>query len=352
MDAAGLSSWLAARVASHEFRGVALVWQDGAAGFSFAGGTAHRGHDVRIDERTRFAVASITKMPVAIAALRLVERGLVTLEQPLLDVLPVLQRPRAITREHTLHHLLSHTSGLANYHDDADPTPASFVAALDRIGTPHLRRPADMLPLFADLPPVRPPGEKYEYADANFILAGLVLEAVTGRPWDDVVAEEVFLPAGMTDTGVESIDLDPERLAVGYLTDDGPPDRWRANYFSVTANGMPDGGMITTATDLARLIDALLGGRLLSPAHLAAMTSPQGPASSDVEQYGYGCELAVEDGRVTIVGHGGADPGVSAMLSHHRSAGTTIVVLCNQDRGSWAVTKHITEALGLHDPRD
>jgi CubicO group peptidase (beta-lactamase class C family) len=215
----------------------------------------------------------------------------------------------------------------------------------------HMRRPADMLPLFSELPAVRPPGEKFQYVDANFILAGLVIEAATGRPWSDVAADEVFGPAGMADTAIEDLDLDPPRLATGYLTDDGPPDRWRANYFSVTANGMPDGGMITTATDLARLIDALLEGRLLSPALADAMTRPQGPPSSDIEQYGYGCELVVEDGVVTILGHGGSDPGVSTMVTHHRAAGTTIIVLCNQDRGSWAATLRVGEALGLRDPR-
>jgi CubicO group peptidase (beta-lactamase class C family) len=62
---------------------------------------------------------------------------------------------------------------------------------------------------------------------------------------------------------------------------------------------------------------------------LAAMTTPQTPPSTDVEQYGYGLELVVENDAVTIIGHGGADPGVSTMVSHHVVAGTTIVVLCN-----------------------
>jgi CubicO group peptidase (beta-lactamase class C family) len=115
--------------------------------------------------------------------------------------------------------------------------------------------------------------------------------------------------------------------------------------------GMPDGGVITTAADLARLIDALLAGRVLSPASVAAMMRPQGPNADDLEQYGYGCELVVEGGEVTIVGHGGSDPGVSAMLTHHLAAGTTTVVLCNYDRGSWAVTKRLAAELGLDEPR-
>ena len=64
-----------------------------------------------------------------------------------------------------------------------------------------------------------------------------------------------------------------------------------------------------------------------------------------------GCKLVVEKGEVTIVGHGGSDPGVSTLVSHHRRASTTIVVLCNYDRGSWAATQHIENALGLADPR-
>jgi len=351
MDADALRGWLDQRVATHEFSGVALIWRNGAAAFSYAGGIAHRGHGVPITMESRFAVASVTKMATAVTALRLVDRGLVRLQDPLVEILPVEHRPAALTRRHNLHHLLSHTSGLANYHDTADQTWASFTSGWDRIPTYHIRRPADMLPLFADRPAVRQPGLKFEYSDANFILAGLVIEAVTRRPWADVAAEEVFGPAGMVDTAIEAIDQDPTRLATGYLVDDGPPDQWRANYFSVPANGMPDGGMITTAMDLARFIDALLEGRLLSPPLLAAMTRPQGPPSTEVEQYGYGCELVVENGVVTVLGHGGGDPGVSTTVAHVPAAATTLVILCNQDRGNWAAVLHVCAALGLPEPR-
>jgi CubicO group peptidase (beta-lactamase class C family) len=350
VDHDGLRAWFEERAERHEFSGVALAWRDGREAFSFAGGLAHRGHGVAITERTRFGIASVTKMLTATTVLRLVDRGALTLDRPLLDLLPAGQRPQAVTPEHTVHHILSHTSGLRDYFDDADP--ASFAACWDRIPTYRVRRPADLLPLFIDLPAAGPPGARFEYVNANFVLAGLVIEAVTGRRWDEVVLEEVFEPAGMVDSGVEAFDQDPPGLATGYLTDGGPPELARANTFSVPVNGMPDGGMISTATDLARFVDALLDGRLLSPPLLAAMTRPQGPPSSDLEQYGYGCWLVVEDGVVTILGHGGRDPGVSARVAHHMKAGTTIVVLCNQDRGSWAATRQITDALGLRDPRE
>ena len=318
--------------------------------FEYAGGLAHRGHDVPIGLETRFGVASVGKMVTAATVLRLVDRGLLALRQPLLEILPARHRPRALTGEHTVHHLLSHTSGLADYHDGA--VPGSFAAAWDHIPMYHVRRPADLLPLFIDLPAVDPPGSRFKYVDANFVLAGLVIEAVTGRSWEEVTAEEVLGPAGMADSGIEALDDDPRRLATGYLTASGEPGRARTNTYSITVRGMPDGGMISSAADLARFVEALVEGRLLSPGLLAAMTRPQGAPSSELEQYGYGCWLVVEKGEVTIIGHGGGDPGVSARVAHHLASGTTIVVLCNQDRGSWAATRQITLALELHDPRE
>ena len=351
VDTEALRGWLDGRTARHEFSGVALVWREGAPTFIYSGGLAHRGHVVPIADDTRFAVASVTKLVTATTALRLVERGLVRLDQPIIEILPPEHQPAALTAEHTLHHLLSHTSGLANYHDDDAKDWGSFTSNWDRIPTYNLRHPADMLPLFADLPAVFPPGSRFQYNDAAFILAGLVIESVSGRAFADVVTDEVLQPAGMVDTTLENLDHEPRRMATGYIIDDGPPAAWRANNYSVPTGVMPDGGLITTAQDLARLIDALLGGVLLSQSMAAAMMTPQGPASNTVEQYGYGCWLVIENGEVTIIGHGGSDPGVSTEVIHHLGAATTIVVLCNYDRGSWAATKHIEEALGLFDPR-
>jgi CubicO group peptidase (beta-lactamase class C family) len=346
-----LRTWFDERTSDGAFSGRALAWRDGGPIFSYAGGLAHRGHGVPVTDDTRFGVASITKHVTAIAALQLVERGLLALDTPVVEILPPGQRPTALTREHTLHHLLSHTSGLANYHDDDDPTLASFIANWDRIPTYRIRRPADMLPLFVDLPAVARPGEEVRYNDAAFVLAGLVIEAVTGRPWSEMVSDAVFRPAGMTDTGLEALDADPARLAVAYIEDDGPSEQWRSNVFSVPANPMPDGGMITTPVDLARLIDALLGGRLLGAELVAAMTRPQGPPSHEIEQWGYGCKLTMRGNEVVGWGHGGGDPGVSALLTQYPAAATTVVVTCNRDRGSVAATLRIATALGIDDPR-
>jgi len=347
VDTDVLDEWLDGRVAAGEFSGAALVWRGGKSLFSYAGGLAHRGHRVPVTGSTRFTVASVTKMVTATAALRLVEHGEVGLDQPLIEVLPVDQQTAALT----LHHLLSHTSGLPNYHDDEAVTWDSFLSCWDRLACQRARRPADLLPLFRDLPAAAPPGERFSYADANYILAGLVIEAVTGKPYAEAAAEEVLAPAGMEDSGFDQRDSDPPRLATGYLHEPNVPfASWRANVFSGPAGGMPDGGLVTTTTDLARLVDALLGGRLVSPATFAAMTSAQCGTES-VNRYGYGLELGFAGGQLVVLGHNGLDPGVSAVVAHHLAAATTIVVLGNHDRGSWPVYLRLAADRGLTDPR-
>ena len=121
MDDDDLRSWFDQQVEANAFRGVAIAWRDGAPIFEYAGGLAHRGLGVPVALDSRFAVASITKMATAVTALRLVDRGLARLDQPLVELLPAEHQPTALTPQHTLHHVLSHTSGLTNYHDDDDP---------------------------------------------------------------------------------------------------------------------------------------------------------------------------------------------------------------------------------------
>jgi CubicO group peptidase (beta-lactamase class C family) len=350
VELAALPAWLDDRATRGEFSGVVLLRRDGETVFEHAAGLASRAHDVPNTMTTRFAIASVAKWPLAVTVLRLVERGELDLHAPLADLLPAEQVPTAVTPELTLHHILSMSSGLGNYVDEADETWTQFEGVINSLPG-RGRRPADIVPAMRDLPANRPPGVAYEYCDTDFVLVGLVLEAVTGREWSSVLADEVLRPVGMADTAVEEIDRDPKRMATGYIVEDGPIEGRRTNVFSLTARGMPDGGMLSTAGDLSSFVEALFAGRLLGPDLMAAMQTPHAPSPEDPEFYGYGCLLGVEGGRVTVVGHNGGDPGVSCVLAHHPAANATVVVLCNQDRGVWLPAMTATEAIGLRDPR-
>ncbi len=347
-----LAAWLDQRAAEDLFSGVALVRRGDETLFAHAAGLAHRGHRVPITDTTRFQVASVAKMITASTALRMVERGALSLDRPLTSYLPPDLRPASLDDRHTLHHLLSHTSGLANYHNDEDETWESWQAAMDRLPGYKARGPRDLIPLFADLPAVGEPGEEYVYADANFVLVGALIEWVAGKDFSVVATAEVLEPAGMSDSGYFDLDVEPEGYATGYMVSEGPSETWRSNVFSLPGRGMPDGGLVTTATDLDRFLSALRSGSIVSPETFDLMVTPQGVEPDSPEAYGYGLELVVDDGRTTIYGHGGADPGVSTMVSHFVDSGITVVVLCNYDRGSWAVVQRLVADLGLSDPRE
>jgi CubicO group peptidase (beta-lactamase class C family) len=345
-DLKGLRGWLAEETEAHRFSGVALAWSDGAEVFSYAGGLASRQHQVPVTLASRFGIASVTKMVTAAVALRLVEAGLLSLDRPLIEVLPPAQRIASLGSDHTLHHVLSHTSALPNYFDDNDPTWASWMSSFDRVPVHHLRRPADMLPLFDQLPRVGAVGGDYRYCDTNFLVAGLAIEALTGRPFKDVAHQLVLEPAGMVDSGFFDLDTDPARLATGYLTSDDPPDTWRSNIYGLTAAGMPDGGMIATAPDMARFMEGLVRGRLVSPESLKSMMTSHSTPGAEGGTYGYGLEMVMDGDRVVLLGHGGSDPGVATMVNHYPDLDLTVVVLCNQDRGAFAAEARVGSAFG------
>jgi hypothetical protein len=82
------------------------------------------------------------------------------------------------------------------------------------------------------------------------------------------------------------------------------------------------------------------------------MLTSHGRINDDLEHYGYGMEMRIDErGEVRIFGHAGGDPGVSGIVSHFVDGETTIVVLCNYDRGSWAVSRQLAEVLGVDEPR-
>lgn len=257
---------------------------------------------------TRFGLASVTKSFTATAIGRLVDRGSIAFDMPVADVLPAHQHPAALTQEITVHHLLTHTSGLADYYDEATLGAAAFEHIWEKIPTHAVRGPADFLPLFKDLPArTTPGGSEGWYTNAGYILLGLIIEAVSQQRYIDFVEAEVFRAAGMQDSAFIALNDVEERVAVGYIaTDDGG---WKTNHFAVPIVGGPDGGAYSTAGDLDRFLTSLDSGVLLQPETWAAMCYPH--VGMDDAAYGYGLIIANVD-RFRCFGHGGADPGFGA----------------------------------------
>jgi CubicO group peptidase (beta-lactamase class C family) len=177
--------------------------------------------------------------------------------------------------------------------------------------------------MFGDLPPYQPPGGKWRYSNAGYVLLGLVIEELAGAPYIDVVTERVFGPAGMADSGFFPLDEVHPHLAVGYLRPTEPGRPWRTNIYSVPIVGGADGGAQCTAADLDRFLRRLDDGTLLGRDLTAEMLTPRVPIAPGWDM-GYGVLFNADRW-----GHGGGDPGLEMLAHRMPKQDATVVALCN-----------------------
>ena len=298
-------------------------------------GRADRATDTPVTPDTRFQTASVTKMLTATAVLDQVAQDRVTLSTPVVEVVPPDRRPRHLTADVTVHHLLCHTSGIADYfeEDESLPNAGTDYGALWRDVPPaRVERPVDFLPLYGELPAYGPPGETWRYSNAGYVLLGELLEQLTGQTCTEVIEERVLRRAGMDDSGFDRSDEPRAGSAVHYLPSG------RTNVHSVPVIGGGDGGCVCTASDLVRFCRALADGTLLGD--LTALATQRQATIEDDWSYGYGL-MVYPDGRW---GHGGGDPGVSAAVNHWPEPDLTVVALCNVEE-----TEDMNPAFELRD---
>ena len=308
------------------FSGSVLVIHGETALLECGVGVADRASGTPVTPRSRFGLASLSKMFTAAAVLSCVRDGLLAPGDRVVDLLPPERRPRTLPVDVTVHHLLTHTSGIGDYAEE-DEDVANYVEDYGSLWvdrpTYAMQRPDDFLPMYADAPPVMEPGAGFHYSNAGYVLLGAVLEQVTGQPFVDAMNERVFGPVGMADSGYLRLDESLPDVAVGYLPR-GPGDPWRTNLFSVPVVGGGDGGACATARDIDRFLRAVASGRLLGDELSALMQTRHVPVAEGFWM-GYGLFLR-EDGSL---GHGGGDPGVETMTRHWPDRDLTFVVLCN-----------------------
>ena len=323
---ASLESLLRDWERTRDLSGAVLVTHAGRAVLERCYGLADRAGGTPVTPRTRFGLASVTKLFTAVAVADQVVAGRLRFEDRVVDVLPTARRPSTLRDEVTVHHLLTHTSGIADYAEEDDSLPtyvADYGALWQDRPSYRMLRPADFLPLFGDRPPYRAPGERWQYSNAGYVVLGLVVEEVTGRPYVDVVQERVFDRAGMSASGFFRLDEARPDVAVGYLPRASPEAPWRTNVYSSPVVGGADGGAFSTTGDLDRFLRALDDGTLLGPARDTVLR--RHVDAWDGYASGYGV-LHYPDGRW---GHGGGDPGVEVLVQRFPADDVDVVVLCN-----------------------
>ncbi len=325
-----------------DFSGTAAITVAGHTVFQACYGLANRADGVPIRPGTRFGLASVTKMFTAVAVADLVATGRLEFDRPVVDVLPAPRRPATLRPDVTVAHLLSHTSGIADYFEEEDEDADYARLWADR-PTYAFRRPGDFLPLFGDLPPYRAPGQQFQYSNAGYIVLGLVIEEIAQQPYPDVVTRRVFERAGMADSGFFALDEVRPDVAVGYLAPDTPDGRWRSNVFALPIVGGADGGAFSTAADLDRFLRAYDDGTLVGPEVRDALLTPRTPVDPGLSM-GYGV-IIYAGGRTWRFGHGGGDPGVEVFVMRFPELDVNAVVLCNVEGCAGEVRDLLVEAV-------
>lgn len=289
MEVVAVARFVEQAAAEERFSGVVLLAQ------SYNLACRRFGVPNQID--THFDVASLGKMFTGVTIGQLVERGFLAFDAPISRYLP--DYPSDVADRVTLHHLLTHTSGLGSIFDGGWD-----VASRARYGSIQ-----GLLPYFRDRPLLFEPGTGWEYSNAGSIALGAVIEAVTRQAYFDYVWEHIFGPAGMRDTGPYSLDEDIPNLAypASRLDPDDQEDaepRWN-NVFRHGIASTPAGCVHSTVSDLFRFAQALRRGDLVSPDMLAVLTETRVPTGQRAGQhYAYG--FYVDDvGAMRVFGHAG-----------------------------------------------
>lgn len=324
--------------ASDAFSGVVRVTVGDDERFAGAYGLASRAWRVRNTLETRFDTASITKLFTAVATLQQVDGGAFGLETSAVGYLGL--EGTAISPDVTVRHLLTHTSGIG---DDADEEAGESYEAVWRTRPNYsVLETADFLPQFVHRQPNFAPGQGCRYNNCGYVLLGLMVERATGRPYRDVVREDVFTPAGMSDSDFLRMDRVNERLAEGAdptRDDAGTIVGWKRSIYSYPPIGSPDAGAHVTAADLDRFLRAVRDGRLLSVEMTAALLAPQvvyKVRDGWVQHFGYGPWFRVDDdGTLVFLEKEGINPGASGLVRHYPGRDLTVVMLSNLERGVW-----------------
>ena len=284
----------------------------------------------RLTADTEFAVASISKTFLAALILTLAEEGKLGLERPVVTYLPALEIDPTIT----VHELLDHTSGLHDYFYAPDIDEA-LLADPERVWT------ADEALAYVGKPYFKP-GQGWHYSNTNYLILGLLAEAIEKRPLADQLRARFLAPIGLDHTHYQGVEAPLGPLARAYRFD-GPGVREKpipltdgtdvVPFTSVVTAAGSAGSMASTAEDLATWARALYGGRVLTSASFAAMvTDAQRTAAFKPSiAYGLGVQEATIDGRPTL-GHSGRYLGSRSVVRWLPNEGIAIAVLTNQSR--------------------
>jgi CubicO group peptidase (beta-lactamase class C family) len=305
------------------FSGTILLAHNGEILVRKAYGLANQSYRIKNRIDTRYCIGSMNKMFTGVAIMELAQQGRIDLNDPINHYLLDYNIPSS--DKITVHHLLTHTSGLGTIFNET-----FFASSRERY-----RNLDSYVPIFVDDPLAFAPGTSWQYSTAGYILLGLIIERVSGLSYDDYVRVHIHEVADMPNTACYEMDTSVPNLAYGYTHFDLNYQvvslERRSNLFLSLYKGTSTGGGFSTVDDLLHFALALQENRLLDPEHTQrTITTHVETDGTPHTAYGYGFELT-QTNRGWIIGHSGGFCGVTANLDIFSESGYVSIVLSNYD---------------------
>jgi len=316
---AEIEKHIQANVNEDAFSGAVLIAKGDRILLSKAYGLADKEKKIINQTDTKFNIGSMNKMFTSVAIAQLVQAGKLSYTDTLANILPDYPN-KALASKITIHHLLTHTSGLGNFFK-----PEFFE---------HREKYVNLisyLPIFANDPLLFEPGNDWAYSNAGFIVLGIVVEKISGEDYFDYVRRHIFKPAQMNHTDSYERDAVVPNLALGYTYDENDPQHKMPrhdNRNTLPIKGSSAGGGYSTIGDMLLFSKALLAHHLLNEELTNNIMSGKVDDHHLNSKYGYGFSDRTLSGK-HIVGHNGGGPGINGSLEILKDNGYIIIVLSN-----------------------
>jgi CubicO group peptidase (beta-lactamase class C family) len=303
---AKLDTLLDAYVKEFKFNGTVFAATKGAVIVEKGYGYKNKSTKTLNDTNTIFQIGSITKQFTSAIILRLMEQHKLSLQDSLTKYIPDYPNGNKITIEN----LLTHTSGIYNYTNDA-----AFMVD----GSTHPIGRDSLINRFKYKPLDFQPGEKFNYSNSGYILLGYIIEKVTGQPYFQVVRQQIFQPLHMEHSGFDFTHLNSPDKAIGYTS----PESTTPAAIVDSSVSFAAGAIYTTVGDLYKWDRALRAGTIISSASQEKAYTPH------LASYGYGWFVGMVYNK-KVVEHGGGITGFVSDIRRIPEDETCIVVLDNQ----------------------
>lgn len=307
------------------FNGSVLVAKNGKILYKGGFGEANMTWDIPNRPETKFRIGSATKQFTATLILKLVEEGKLDLQGKITDYLPEYPAPQG--NKITIHHLLTHTSGLPSY------TTPDFMS--DQVRDPF--PPDSLIALFSDMELQFEPGTKWSYSNSGYIVLGAIIEKVTGQPYDRVLQQRILEPFGLKNTGYDHYGHITKHFASGYFST--PAGYERAPYLD-TSVPFSAGMLYSTVEDLFHWDQLLYGDKIFEHKETKEqLFAPQTDIPEAVSKqanlpphYGYGWStgtVTIGSHNIQMIEHGGSIFGFSTGFWRMPEEHNTVIIMDN-----------------------